>query len=164
MMNKDKIREELLFSEEFIEIVLNFSRTSHCIYQHGDGHGIQNPHIISRISKLLFEPLIMHKNVYACMRERWYTLYEQYLFINHFIYVIYAIYTLYIYTVYERWIFIISYMCYIRCRYTFHPIYIYTRRSIKEPINLGGKSSPIVAIVSSLIYFASFEFHFFQTN
>lgn len=70
MMNKDKIREELLFSEEFIEIVLNFSRTSHCIYQHGDGHGIQNPHIISRISKLLFEPLIMHKNVYACMRER----------------------------------------------------------------------------------------------
>ncbi|XP_060167938.1 (R)-linalool synthase TPS5, chloroplastic-like isoform X2 [Lycium barbarum] len=56
LMNKD-LREELLFSEEFIGIVLNFLRASHCIYQHGDGHGIQNSHITNRISKLLFEPI-----------------------------------------------------------------------------------------------------------
>ncbi|MCD7447962.1 Trehalose-6-P synthase/phosphatase complex subunit [Datura stramonium] len=58
LMNKDH-KEELLFSEEFIRIVLNFSRTSHCMYQHGDGHGIQNSHITNRISKLLFEPITM---------------------------------------------------------------------------------------------------------
>ncbi|XP_059313798.1 (R)-linalool synthase TPS5, chloroplastic-like isoform X2 [Lycium ferocissimum] len=56
LMNKDQ-REEMLFSEEFIGIVLNFSRASHCIYQHGDGHGIQNSHIRDRITKLLFEPI-----------------------------------------------------------------------------------------------------------
>ncbi|XP_049385378.1 (R)-linalool synthase TPS5, chloroplastic-like [Solanum stenotomum] len=59
VMNKDQISKEMLFSEEFIRIVLNFSRTSHCMYQHGDGHGIQNSHIKNYISKLLFEPLIM---------------------------------------------------------------------------------------------------------
>ncbi|XP_016477040.1 (R)-linalool synthase TPS5, chloroplastic-like isoform X2 [Nicotiana tabacum] len=56
LMNKDQM-EELLFSETFIGIALNFSRASHCMYQHGDGHGIQNSHIINRISKLLFEPI-----------------------------------------------------------------------------------------------------------
>ncbi|OIT20040.1 PREDICTED: (-)-camphene/tricyclene synthase, chloroplastic-like [Nicotiana attenuata] len=56
VMNKDQM-EELLFSEAFIGIALNFSRASHCMYQHGDGHGIQNSHIINRISKLLFEPI-----------------------------------------------------------------------------------------------------------
>jgi len=59
VMNKDQISKEMLFSEEFIRIVLNFSTTSHCMYQHGDGHGIQNSHIKNYISKLLFEPLIM---------------------------------------------------------------------------------------------------------
>lgn len=59
VMNKDQISKQVLFSEEFIKIVFNFSRTSHCVYQHGDGHGIQNSHITNRISKLLFEPLII---------------------------------------------------------------------------------------------------------
>ncbi|XP_015062510.1 (-)-camphene/tricyclene synthase, chloroplastic-like [Solanum pennellii] len=59
VMNKDQISKQVLFSEEFIRIVFNFSRTSHCMYQHGDGHGIQNSHIKNRISKLLFEPLII---------------------------------------------------------------------------------------------------------
>ncbi|KAH0762472.1 hypothetical protein KY290_018545 [Solanum tuberosum] len=59
LMNKDQIRKEVLFSEEFIRIVLNISRVAHCMYQHGDGLGIQNSHIKNQISKLLFEPFIM---------------------------------------------------------------------------------------------------------
>uniref|UniRef100_M1CHJ1 Monoterpene synthase 2 n=1 Tax=Solanum tuberosum TaxID=4113 RepID=M1CHJ1_SOLTU len=46
-----------LFSKSFIECAINIARTGQTIYQHGDGHGIQNYEIKNRISKLFFEPI-----------------------------------------------------------------------------------------------------------
>nr|XP_016462858.1 PREDICTED: (-)-camphene/tricyclene synthase, chloroplastic-like [Nicotiana tabacum] len=50
------LHENSLFSETLIGCAVNVTRTAQCIYQHGDGHGIQNSEIKSRISELLFEP------------------------------------------------------------------------------------------------------------
>nr|XP_016477041.1 PREDICTED: (-)-camphene/tricyclene synthase, chloroplastic-like [Nicotiana tabacum] len=50
-------RENSLFSETFIGCAINIARTGQSIYQHGDGHGIQNFEIKNRISKLFFEPI-----------------------------------------------------------------------------------------------------------
>ncbi|XP_075104678.1 (-)-camphene/tricyclene synthase, chloroplastic-like isoform X1 [Nicotiana tabacum] len=50
-------RENSLFSETFIGCAVNIARTGQIIYQHGDGHGIQNFEIKNRISKLFFEPI-----------------------------------------------------------------------------------------------------------
>nr|XP_009589999.1 (-)-camphene/tricyclene synthase, chloroplastic-like [Nicotiana tomentosiformis] len=51
-------RENSLFSETFIGCAVNIVRTGQIIYQHGDGHGIQNFEIKNRISKLFFEPIL----------------------------------------------------------------------------------------------------------
>lgn len=50
-------RDNPLFCEEFISCGVNIARTGHTIYQHGDGHGIQNYEIQNRIYKLFFEPI-----------------------------------------------------------------------------------------------------------
>ena len=44
-------------SPKFQEIAINFARTAHCMYQHGDGHGHQNSEMDKHISDLLFEPI-----------------------------------------------------------------------------------------------------------
>ncbi|KAM3377477.1 (-)-camphene/tricyclene synthase, chloroplastic-like [Capsicum galapagoense] len=43
--------------EIFFGCAINAARASHTIYQHGDGHGIQNSDIKNRISQLYFEPI-----------------------------------------------------------------------------------------------------------
>ncbi|XP_059313799.1 (-)-camphene/tricyclene synthase, chloroplastic-like [Lycium ferocissimum] len=50
-------KENSLFYGKFIECGVNIARTGQTIYQHGDGHGIQNCEIQNRISKLFFEPI-----------------------------------------------------------------------------------------------------------
>ncbi|MCD7447966.1 Trehalose-6-P synthase/phosphatase complex subunit [Datura stramonium] len=50
-------QDNSLFSEKFIGCAVNGARTGQTIYQHGDGHGIQNSHIKNRISQLFFEPI-----------------------------------------------------------------------------------------------------------
>ncbi|KAH0732026.1 hypothetical protein KY289_003214 [Solanum tuberosum] len=50
-------KDNSLFSETFIGCAVNGARTSQTIYQHGDGHGIQNSHIKHRIFQLFFEPI-----------------------------------------------------------------------------------------------------------
>ncbi|PHT98653.1 (-)-camphene/tricyclene synthase, chloroplastic [Capsicum chinense] len=50
-------RDNSLLSEKFIGCAINVARTGQTIYQHGDGHGIQNSEIQNRISKLFFEPI-----------------------------------------------------------------------------------------------------------
>ncbi|XP_049397393.1 (-)-camphene/tricyclene synthase, chloroplastic [Solanum stenotomum] len=44
-----------LFCEKFMGCAVNVARTGQTMYQHGDGHGIQNSEIQNRISKLFFE-------------------------------------------------------------------------------------------------------------
>ncbi|WMV12650.1 hypothetical protein MTR67_006035 [Solanum verrucosum] len=46
-----------LFCEKFMGCAVNVARTGQTMYQHGDGHGIQNSAIQNRISKLFFEPI-----------------------------------------------------------------------------------------------------------
>ncbi|KAG8368601.1 hypothetical protein BUALT_Bualt15G0062400 [Buddleja alternifolia] len=46
------------FSEAFIRCAVDVGRMAQYMYQHGDGHGIQNTEIRDRISSLLFEPIV----------------------------------------------------------------------------------------------------------
>ncbi|PHT29984.1 (-)-camphene/tricyclene synthase, chloroplastic [Capsicum baccatum] len=48
-----------LSHETFLGCAINAARASHTIYQHGDGHGIQNSDIKNRISQLYFEPIVI---------------------------------------------------------------------------------------------------------
>ncbi|XP_049397259.1 (-)-camphene/tricyclene synthase, chloroplastic-like [Solanum stenotomum] len=57
LMNTTVQKDNSLFSETFIGCAVNGARTSQTIYQHGDGHGIQNSHIKHRIFQLFFEPI-----------------------------------------------------------------------------------------------------------
>uniref|UniRef100_A0A3Q7FRD0 Terpene synthase metal-binding domain-containing protein n=1 Tax=Solanum lycopersicum TaxID=4081 RepID=A0A3Q7FRD0_SOLLC len=61
-MNEKSVSEEE--AREHINLLIK-EITAHCMYQHGDGQGIQNSHIKNQISKLLFEPLIMRATVYT---------------------------------------------------------------------------------------------------
>ncbi|KAK4731155.1 hypothetical protein R3W88_024143 [Solanum pinnatisectum] len=57
LINSTAQRDNSLFSKTFIGCAVNSARASHSIYQHGDGHGIQNSLIKNRIFQLFFEPI-----------------------------------------------------------------------------------------------------------
>ncbi|KAG6655720.1 myrcene synthase, chloroplastic-like [Carya illinoinensis] len=50
------------FSETLIHIGMNFARMSQCIYQHGDGHGIENRETKDRVLALLIHPIPLPKD------------------------------------------------------------------------------------------------------
>ncbi|XP_047250906.1 (-)-camphene/tricyclene synthase, chloroplastic-like [Capsicum annuum] len=52
-------QDNSLSHETFLGCAINAARASHTIYQHGDGHGIQNSDIKNRISQLYFEPIVI---------------------------------------------------------------------------------------------------------
>ncbi|XP_019453842.1 PREDICTED: myrcene synthase, chloroplastic-like isoform X2 [Lupinus angustifolius] len=45
------------FPESFIDVAINLAKMALCMYQHGDGHTIQDPKINSRIVSLIFQPI-----------------------------------------------------------------------------------------------------------
>ncbi|KAL0422438.1 UNVERIFIED_CONTAM: 1,8-cineole synthase, chloroplastic [Sesamum latifolium] len=47
-----------LFPQDFVRIAADLGRMSQYMYHHGDGHGIQNCDIKTRISTLLFHPIL----------------------------------------------------------------------------------------------------------
>ncbi|KAL9671369.1 hypothetical protein QQ045_008937 [Rhodiola kirilowii] len=51
------VLEERILPAAGIERLLNLTRASHCFYQHGDGHGIQDGVTKQLMSKLLFDPI-----------------------------------------------------------------------------------------------------------
>ncbi|XP_054817777.1 myrcene synthase, chloroplastic-like [Prosopis cineraria] len=55
-MNKEASNSS--YSNSFIQVAMNFGRMSLCMYQHGDGHTIQDPETMSRIISLLFQPVM----------------------------------------------------------------------------------------------------------
>nr|GME04276.1 terpene synthase 10-like [Ipomoea batatas] len=59
-MNKARV-EDCPFSETVIEVAMNLARVSHCMYQHGDGHGTKNLETQTLIQATLFEPIITNK-------------------------------------------------------------------------------------------------------
>uniref|UniRef100_A0A1W7HBY2 Putative limonene-myrcene synthase n=1 Tax=Scoparia dulcis TaxID=107240 RepID=A0A1W7HBY2_SCODU len=56
-MNKEQIGNCCQFPDIFIRSAVDLGRMAQYMYQHGDGHGIQNPLIKQRILSLLFEPV-----------------------------------------------------------------------------------------------------------
>ncbi|KAL0335050.1 UNVERIFIED_CONTAM: (-)-alpha-terpineol synthase [Sesamum radiatum] len=46
------------FLQDFVRIAADVGRTAQYFYQHGDGHGIQNPQMKQSIPTLLFQPII----------------------------------------------------------------------------------------------------------
>ncbi|XP_062119906.1 terpene synthase 10-like [Humulus lupulus] len=55
-LNKDYIYDSP-FSKAFIEISTNLARMAHCIYQYGDGHGIQDRQTNDHVLSLLIHPI-----------------------------------------------------------------------------------------------------------
>ncbi|XP_054779854.1 terpene synthase 10-like [Prosopis cineraria] len=55
-MNKEARNSS--FSQDFIQIAMNFARMSLCMYQHGDGHSDQDPETKNRITSILFHPIV----------------------------------------------------------------------------------------------------------
>lgn len=55
-MNADRIADSP-FSQTFIEIATNLARMAQCMYQHGDGHGIQDRETKDRVLSLLVNPI-----------------------------------------------------------------------------------------------------------
>ncbi|KAA8538952.1 hypothetical protein F0562_025644 [Nyssa sinensis] len=55
-MNEDRVIESL-FSKTFIGIAMNLARMAQCMYQHRDGHGIQDHETKDRVLSLLVEPI-----------------------------------------------------------------------------------------------------------
>ncbi|KAL9671924.1 hypothetical protein QQ045_009497 [Rhodiola kirilowii] len=53
------VLEERILPAPGIERLLNLTRASHCFYQYGDGHGIQDGVTKQLMSKLLFDPIPM---------------------------------------------------------------------------------------------------------
>ena len=54
-MNKEAHNSSL--PQSFIETAVNLARMALCMYQHGDGHTIQDPQIKSRILSLIIQPI-----------------------------------------------------------------------------------------------------------
>ncbi|XVF15081.1 hypothetical protein REPUB_Repub09cG0118500 [Reevesia pubescens] len=56
-MNADRIGDHSPLSHTFIQIALNLARMSQYIYQHGDGHGIEDQETKDRVLSLLILPI-----------------------------------------------------------------------------------------------------------
>lgn len=59
-LNEDGAVESPL-PETFIRIATNFARMAQCMYQHGDGHGIEDGETKDRVLSLLIEPIPVHR-------------------------------------------------------------------------------------------------------
>ncbi|XVF14986.1 hypothetical protein REPUB_Repub09cG0109400 [Reevesia pubescens] len=55
-MNEDRIAKSP-FSQMFIEIAMNLARVSQCMYQHGDGHSIEDGETKDRVLSLFVQPI-----------------------------------------------------------------------------------------------------------
>ncbi|XP_059431229.1 myrcene synthase, chloroplastic-like [Corylus avellana] len=49
------------FSQTFIEIAMNLARMAQCMYQHGDGHGVEDRETKDRVLSLLIHPIPLHR-------------------------------------------------------------------------------------------------------
>ncbi|KAG2694444.1 hypothetical protein I3760_08G144700 [Carya illinoinensis] len=58
-MNKERATSSS-FSQAFMEYAMNLARTAQCIYQYGDGHGIQDRETRDNVLSLLINPIPLH--------------------------------------------------------------------------------------------------------
>ncbi|XP_059432149.1 myrcene synthase, chloroplastic-like [Corylus avellana] len=61
-MNGEKFVSHHPFSQTFIEIAMNIARMSQCMYQHGDGHSVQDGETKDRVLSLLIHPIPLYKD------------------------------------------------------------------------------------------------------
>lgn len=57
-MNAESWVADSPFSQDFVRCAVDLGRLAVFLYQHGDGHGIQNPQIKERIKTLLFQSIV----------------------------------------------------------------------------------------------------------
>ncbi|KAG6654989.1 myrcene synthase, chloroplastic-like [Carya illinoinensis] len=62
MKYNEEIAASSPFSETFIHIGMNFARMSQCMYQYGDGHGIEDRETKDRVLALLIHPIPLPKD------------------------------------------------------------------------------------------------------
>jgi (-)-alpha-terpineol synthase len=60
-MNKEEAASSP-FSQTFIEIAMNLARMAQCMYQHGDGHGVEDRETKDRVLSLLIHPIPLHRD------------------------------------------------------------------------------------------------------
>ena len=56
-INEERIAQSPNFPHTFIQIAVNFPRMAHCVYQHGDGHGIGYRETKDSILSLIVFPI-----------------------------------------------------------------------------------------------------------
>ncbi|XP_041011494.1 myrcene synthase, chloroplastic-like [Juglans microcarpa x Juglans regia] len=59
--NEERTANSSPFPETFVEIVMNFARMAQCMYQHGDGHGVEYGETKDRVLALLIHPISKHQ-------------------------------------------------------------------------------------------------------
>ncbi|XP_042981933.1 myrcene synthase, chloroplastic-like [Carya illinoinensis] len=58
--NKERTAGNSPFSEAFIEIAMNLARMAQYMYQHGDGHGVEDRETKNRVLALFIHPITVH--------------------------------------------------------------------------------------------------------
>ncbi|KAM7500252.1 hypothetical protein LguiA_024666 [Lonicera macranthoides] len=56
-MNEDRVIKNSPFNQIFVETALNLARMAQCMYEHGDGHGIEHRETKDRILSLIINPI-----------------------------------------------------------------------------------------------------------
>lgn len=59
-LNKVEAKNCMLF-QRFVEMAKNLTRMSQCMYQYGDGHGIEHQETKDRVMSLLIRPIPIHE-------------------------------------------------------------------------------------------------------
>ncbi|MCL7043798.1 hypothetical protein MKW94_019990 [Papaver nudicaule] len=63
-MNQD-IYSRSIFPQSFTDALVNVGRTSHCLYQFGDGYGVSPELLKDRVTSLFFEPIPITSDIIA---------------------------------------------------------------------------------------------------
>ncbi|KAM7522931.1 hypothetical protein LguiA_012833 [Lonicera macranthoides] len=56
-MNEERVVKDSPFIQTFVGIAMNLARMAQCMYQHGDGHGIENHETQDRVMSLIIQPI-----------------------------------------------------------------------------------------------------------
>ena len=68
-MNEEEKIANSPFSATFIGIAMNLARMAQCMYQYGDGHGVQDRETKDRVMALLIETISLTKTTHAFQFE-----------------------------------------------------------------------------------------------
>ena len=61
-LNKDRVENCSLLSNSYVEKATNLDRMAQCMYQYGDGHGVENFETKDRVLSVLINPIPLGKD------------------------------------------------------------------------------------------------------